>query len=230
MAKKSSNKKTAKANFAELESQTRDVAYKIWLAGVGAYGRAFEGVAEGAAKVAEGSTDMFEDLVKRGAKIEGDMKTRISKNETLNRATDTVSKAAEVVTDFQEKATERLEARMERMRTLLGLPSVGDATTALHSKIDRLEDEISQLSVKKTAKARAEMKSLKGRLARLAEEIATVEGKSKTKAAKKPAAKKKTVAKKSAAKKTAAKKTTAKKTSAKKAPAKKAAAAKAATE
>ena len=34
--------------FAELEAQTRDVAYKIWLAGVGAYGRAFEGVAEGA--------------------------------------------------------------------------------------------------------------------------------------------------------------------------------------
>jgi len=224
MAKKSSDKKTAKTNFAELESQTRDVAYKIWLAGVGAYGRAFEGVSESAAKVAGGSTEMFEDLVKRGAKIEGEMKTRLSKNETLSRATETVSKAAEVVTDFQEKATEQLEARMERMRGLLGLPRAGDATVELHSKIDRLEDEIAQLSVKKTAKSRAEMKSLKARLGRLADEIATVEGKTKAKPAKKPAAKKKTVAKKAAAKKTATKKTVAKKTAAKKPRAKKAAA------
>lgn len=208
MAKKTT-KKTAKANFAELESQTRDVAYKIWLAGVGAYGRAFEGVAESATKVAEGSTEMFEDLVKRGAKIEGEMKTRLSNNETLTRASGTVAKAAEVVTDLQEKATEQLEARMERMRSLLGLPRAGDATSALHSKIDRLEDEIAQLSVKKTAKARAEMKSLKARLARLADEIATAEGKAKT--AKKSAAKKKPAAKKATAKKTVAKKTTAKK-------------------
>lgn len=216
MAKTSSDKKTAKTNFAELESQTRDVAYKIWLAGVGAYGRAFEGVAEGAAKVAEGSSEMFEDLVQRGAKIEGEMKTRISKNDTISRATDTVAKAAEVVTDLQEKATEQLEARMERMRSLLGLPRAGDATSALHSKIDRLEDQIAQLSTKKTAKARAEMKSLKARLGRLAEEIATVEGKAKT-PAKKTAAKKKTVAKKTTAKKTAAKKAASKKTTAKKA-------------
>jgi len=210
-------KKTSKTNFAELEAQTRDVAYKIWLAGVGAYGRAFEGAAQGAAKVAEGSTEMFEDLVKRGAKIESEMKTRIAKNETLTRATGTVAKAAEVVTDFQEKATEQVEARMERMRSLLGLPRAGEATTALHSKIDRLEDEIAQLSVKKTAKAKADLKSLKTRLARLSEEIASVEGKTKAKAkpAKKAPAKKKTVAK-APAKKTAAKKTTKRKPAAKK--------------
>ncbi len=221
------NKKTTKTNFADLEAQTRDVAYKIWLAGVGAYGRAFEGAAQGAAKVAEGSTEMFDDLVKRGAKIETEMKTRLSKNETLSRATDTVSKAAEVVSDFQEKATERLELRMERMRSLLGLPRVGDATSELHSKIDRLEDEIAQMSVKKTAKAKSDLKSLKARLSRLSEEIAVAEGKAKAKPAKKAAAKrkattKKTVAKKTAAKKTAAKKTVAKRTAAKKPAAKKA--------
>ena len=217
-------KKTAKSNFAELEAQTRDVAYKIWLAGVGAYGRAFEGAAQSAAKVAEGSTEMFDDLVKRGAKIESEMKSRISKNETLSRASDTVSKAAEVVTDFQEKATERLEARMERMRSLLGLPRVDDATTALHSKIDRLEDEIAQLSVKKTAKAKSDLKSLKARLSRLSDEIAVAEGKAKAKAkpAKKAAAKSKTTAKKTVAKKTTAKKTVAKRTTAKKPAAKKA--------
>ena len=176
MAKKTENKKAAKPNFAEIEAQTRDVAYKIWLAGVGAYGRAFECAAQSAAKVAESSSDVFEDLVKRGAKIEGEMKTRLTENDTLSRATDTVTKAAEVVTDFQEKATEQLEARMERMRSLLGLPRSGDTTTALHSKIDRLEDEIAQLSVKKTAKAKAELKSLKTRLSRLSDEIATVEG------------------------------------------------------
>ena len=213
------NKKTAKTNFADLEAQTRDVAYKIWLAGVGAYGRAFEGAAQSAAKVAEGSTEMFDDLVKRGAKIESEMKSRLSKNEALSRATDTVSKAAEVVTEFQEKATEQVEARMERMRSLLGLPRAAEATSALHSKIDRLEDEIAQLSVKKTAKAKADLKSLKARLSRLSEEIAVAEGKAKTKAkpAKKATAKRKTAAKKTVAKKTTAKKSAAKKPAAKKA-------------
>ena len=223
------NKKTTKSNFAELEAQTRDVAYKIWLAGVGAYGRAFEGAAQGAAKVAEGSTEMFDDLVKRGAKIESEMKTRLSKNDALSRASDTVAKAAEVVTDFQEKATEQLEARMERMRSLLGLPRAGDATSALHTKIDRLEDEIADLSVKKTAKAKAELKALKARLSRLSAEIAVAEGKAKAKAkpVKKTAVKGKTTAKKTVAKKTAAKKTTAKKTAAKRPAAKKTAAKKA---
>ena len=218
-------KKNSKTNFAEIEAQTRDVAYKIWLAGVGAYGRAFEGAAQSAAKVAEGSTDIFEDLVKRGAKIENEMKTRIAKNETLTRASGTVAKAAEVVTDFQEKATEQVEARMERMRSLLGLPGAGEATTALHSKIDRLEDEIAQLSVKKTAQAKANLKSLKTRLARLSDEIASVEGKTKAKAkpAKKAPAKKKTVAKAAPVKKTTAKKTAAKKTTKRKPAAKKAA-------
>lgn len=217
-------KKTNKTNFAELEAQTRDVAYKIWLAGVGAYGRAFEGAAHSAAKVAEGSTEMFDDLVKRGAKIESEMKTRISKNDALTRATGTVSKAAEVVSDFQEKATEQLEARMERMRSLLGLPRVETAASTLHSKIDRLEDEIAQLSVKKTAKAKSDLKSLKARLSRLSEEIAVAEGKSKAKAkpAKKSATKSKSAAKKTAAKKTTAKKTVAKRTAAKKPAAKKA--------
>lgn len=214
-------KKTTKPNLSDLEAQTRDMAYKIWLAGVGAYGRAFESAATSASKMAEGSSEVFEDLVKRGAKIEGEMKTRLSKNETLSRATDTVQKAAEVVTDFQEKATEQLEARMERMRSVLGLPRAGDATSALHSKIDRLEDEIAELSTQKSAKAKAELKALKTRLTRLSTEIASVESKTKPKkktAAKKPTTKKATA--KKATKKVTKKATAAKKTVAKKAKAK----------
>ena len=195
-------KKTAKENFADLESQTREMAYKIWLAGVGAYGRAYETAAENAAKVAEGTSDVFDDLVRRGAKIEGEMKSLITKNETLSKAGDTVTKAAEAVTDIQEKAAERLEARMERMRSLLGLPGAGDKTSDLHSKIDRLEDEIAALGAKKTAKANADLKALKARLARLSDEIAVVEAKAKPK---KAAAKRKPAARKTAARKTTAK-------------------------
>jgi uncharacterized membrane protein YccC len=47
-----------------------DMARKIWLAGVGAYGRAFSEAQESLAKVTDDTSRMFDDLVARGEEIE----------------------------------------------------------------------------------------------------------------------------------------------------------------
>lgn len=53
-----------------------DMARKIWLAGIGAYGRAFSEAQESLAKVSGDTTKLFEDLVERGEEIEDTVETR----------------------------------------------------------------------------------------------------------------------------------------------------------
>lgn len=53
-----------------------DMARKIWLAGVGAYGRAFTGAQESIAKMSGETSRMFDELVAKGEKIEETVETR----------------------------------------------------------------------------------------------------------------------------------------------------------
>lgn len=53
-----------------------DMARKIWLAGIGAYGRAFSDAQESLAKVSDETSKYFEDLVQRGEEIEDTVETR----------------------------------------------------------------------------------------------------------------------------------------------------------
>ncbi|MEL7128404.1 MAG: phasin family protein, partial [Pseudomonadota bacterium] len=193
--------KSLRDRGAELEAQTRDVAQKIWLAGLGAYGRAFSEAIENAQKLNEGTSELFEDLVERGTEIETDMKTRLTSNERVQQATAGVTKVTETALRLQREQRERFEARMQRMRTVLGFNSDAKADD-LSAKLDRLEDEIAALSATATKKTSGPNKDVTARLARLSAEIDAIAG---TKA---PAKRK--VTKKPAAKKSAA--TTAKKT------------------
>ncbi|MEM9841852.1 MAG: phasin family protein, partial [Pseudomonadota bacterium] len=133
--------KKAKAQFlgAAIESKGLDVAHKIWLAGVGAYGKAYDVAAEGVGKVSGQGEVLFDDLVARGEEIENDVRARLSSNsaiarmsEQMNRVAEEAAKvrgrvvdategASDAVSKFQTEQRERLEARMERMRDALGL-------------------------------------------------------------------------------------------------------------
>lgn len=206
--------KTLRDRTAEFEAQSRDVAQKIWLAGLGAYGRAFSEAIEGAQKLNENTSELFEDLVKRGTEIEGDMKSRISSNERVQQATETVSKVTETALRLQREQRERFEARMQRMRALLGFSEGGNAKSdELNAKLDRLEEEIAELSAR-TAKTPGTDKAVATRLARLGAEISaiaevnapkkkTVKKAPATKAAAKAPAKKATATKAKTARKTA---------------------------
>ena len=239
MAKKET-KKTKKAKKATkpakglrtisetIEAQGFETAHKIWLAGVGAYGKAYDVAAENFNKVSDQSADMFDELVKRGEVIENDVRARIEESEAYSRVSEQIEKvgdqiskargrvneATEDLTDsmakFQEEQRERLEERMERMREALGLTKSGKGkkTEKFHSKLDQLEEEVASLR----ATAGSIDAKVRERVERLANEIAAFAGLKKDKpVAKKPAAKKtaaKTVKKVAPkAKKTAAPKT-----------------------
>jgi len=209
-------KKAAAAKIgAQIEAQGKDVAHKIWLAGVGAYGRAYSEARDGAVKLNAGTSEFFEDLVKRGEAIEGDVLNRLSSNERLSKAGARVTKVASVANRITKKQRERLEERMTRMRSALGFGKKTSKVDALHAKIDRLEEEIEALRNDTIAsKAKAADKSVADRLAQLTGEIEAIAKANapKKRTAKKPAAKK-AAAKKPVAKKAAApKKAVAKKT------------------
>jgi poly(hydroxyalkanoate) granule-associated protein len=215
MAKKA--KATAAKIGAQIEAQGKDVAHKIWLAGIGAYGRAYTEARNGALKLNAGSLEVFDDLVKRGEAIEGDVMHRLSSNERLSSAGARVAKVAGAAKTIQKKQRDRLEDRMTRMRSALGFGKKTSKVDALHTKIDHLEEEIAALRSETAAsKVKAADKTVADRLAQLTGEIEAIAKANAPKAAPKKRAAKKPAAKKAAPKKTAAKKPVAKKPAAKK--------------
>ena len=226
--KKAADKAKAQFMGAAIEAKGFDVAHKIWLAGVGAYGKAYDVASEGVGKVSGQGEVLFDDLVSRGEEIESDVRARLSSNTAISRMTEQMNRVAEeaskvrgrvaeatspateAVSKFQAEQRERLEARMERMREALGIKQFSLKTKKaekLHSKLDELEEQVADLR----ANADGADDKVKARVERLSEEIASVGGKSKkTKKTKKvkakaaPKAVRKTVAKVKAAPKTKA--------------------------
>jgi len=190
--------KKAKAQFmgAAIEAKGFDVAHKIWLAGVGAYGKAYDVATEGVGKVSGQGEVLFVDLVSRGEEIESDVRARLSSNTAIAKMTEQMSRVAEeaskvrgrvaeatgdatdVVSKFQAEQRERLEARMERMREALGIKQFSLKTKKaekLHSKLDDLEEQVADLR----ANSDGADDKVKARVERLSEEIASVGGKAK---------------------------------------------------
>lgn len=217
-AKKAEQKARAQFMGAAIEAKGFDVAHKIWLAGVGAYGKAYDVASEGVGKVSGQGEVLFEDLVARGEEIESDVRARLSSNTAISRMTEQMNRVAEeaakvrgrvaeatgeateVVSKFQADQRERLEARMERMREALGIKQFSlksKKAEKLHSKLDDLEEQVADLR----ANADGADEKVKARVERLSEEIASVGGKTKKpKKAKKAKAKTKAAPKAAKAK------------------------------
>ena len=180
MAKKATQTTKSKARTKaaavgkQVEAQSTEMAYKIWLAGVGAYGKAYDATMAGANVLNKQSADMFEDLVKRGSEIEHDVRARLAADERVTGATKQVSKTLETVRDMQHQARDQFEARLDRMRGLLGVSSFSAVRETVARKIEKLEDDVAAV----TSKARAKVGDvdLKARLARLSAEIEAVAG------------------------------------------------------
>ena len=201
-AKKAAKKVRNQMVGAALEAKGFDVAHKIWLAGVGAYGKAYDVASEGVGKVSGQGEVLFEDLVARGEEIESDVRARLQSNTAIakmteqmgrvaeeaakvrGRVAEAASPATEAVSKFQADQRERLEARMERMRDALGLKKFSlkaKKADELHSKLDDLEEQVADLK----ADSDGADDKVRARVERLSEEIAAVGGKKKPKKAKK---------------------------------------------
>jgi len=178
MAKEKNKKSKARAKAAKvgkaIEAQSAEMAHKIWLAGVGAYGKAYDTALANAASFNKQSTELFDELVKRGEAIESDVIARFAADERMTKAAGAVAKANAAAREFQAEAADRFEARMERMRDLLGVKHFSMPGSKLAAKLDKLEDEVAETVAK--AKTRMGKVDLKARVARLSAEIEAVAG------------------------------------------------------
>lgn len=147
MAKLKSAAKTKAAPKAGdgLQRSIMDSAQQIWLAGMGAFGRAQD----------EG-TKLFESLVKEGSTLE--QKTRKLATGKVDAVRDAVENRVGAVKERAADTWDRLEKvfedRVQRALTRLGVPGREDLQSLIE-RVDTLNAELRKLGAKPAAVAKA---------------------------------------------------------------------------
>jgi poly(hydroxyalkanoate) granule-associated protein len=129
-----------------------DIARKIWLAGVGAYGRVFAETQGALEKLAGNASETFDQLVASGEKTEDAVRARIAKSgDGIERVIGTVAKQ---VQDIRGSRGMALDARIDQVRKTLSDTLAPFNVTALAKSVDKLTAKVESLS--------AEVARLKG--------------------------------------------------------------------
>jgi polyhydroxyalkanoate synthesis regulator phasin len=131
-------------------SEAEDVARKIWLAGVGAYGRMFAEAQDRVEKAASSANDLFEQLVARGEALEDQVRARLESNE----ATKKIGEAIGRMQDYRAEQRAALKARVETFRK--GVEAYNPLV--LHRQVQELSARVDALEGKTARPARAAAK------------------------------------------------------------------------
>jgi polyhydroxyalkanoate synthesis regulator phasin len=109
-------------------NQAEEFARKVWLAGLGAYGKGYDQAQEQYEKLNTEANKSFEELVAKGAKLEEEAKEKFSSE--------------------KESVTNKVEARVAEVRQKLGLDksSSEDKIEELSAKIDALTEAVAKLA------------------------------------------------------------------------------------
>lgn len=120
----------------EKAATAEDMARKVWLAGLGAYGKGYEEVKGRIEALSSDSNKLFDELVVKGEKLESEGKDKVK--EVTNKV------AAET----------EIESRIETVRTKLGLNSTDSdkKIEELSDKIDALTAAVAKLAAKPATK------------------------------------------------------------------------------
>jgi len=110
----------------EKVNQAEDLARKIWLAGIGAYGKGFDEAQGQYEKLNTEATKLFSDLVDKGEKLEGEAK------EKFQAETDSIK--------------HNVEARVADVRSKLGLDKKDSDEKSSDEKIEELSAKIDALT------------------------------------------------------------------------------------
>ena len=147
-----------------------DVARKIWLAGVGAYGRMFDEAQDQVARLSQNASEMFDDLVSRGEKVEDEVRSRITKSNAGARVVKFVEKA-------QEFGAQRRKAFEKRVRSVRA--TVAESLQApmnmfmLGQTVENLAKRVEALTgIKTTSKPAKAVKTVKARAAKATKAVA----------------------------------------------------------
>ena len=142
-----------------------EIARKIWLAGVGAYGRVYQEAAGRVEKVTGAANEMFDQLVEKGEQVEDMVKSSIAKNETAHKVTDYVEKTTAQVKEVSETRINDLEERFETVRKTVmekvsplmdkiapfNVFTLGTQVTDLTATVEALKAEIEAMKSGKSA-------------------------------------------------------------------------------
>ncbi|GAB3383796.1 phasin family protein [Spongiibacter taiwanensis] len=133
--------KDSKKNLKEVTSQAGELAKSIWLAGLGAYGRAYDEAQEAVEKASKETPKLFKELVSKGNKLEEQAKEKFGEASSLGK---TVS----------------IEERISKMRASLGFghTASADDLDRLEKKLDALSKKVDALSKSSKATAAAPAK------------------------------------------------------------------------
>lgn len=110
--------------------KAKDKAHDIWLAGLGAYGRAWDEAQHTLKKMEKGTSELFDELVSKGTEIEQGTEQR-------------VREAKGYVENFS------IEDRINRVRDSFGLSSqtsFDEKLDTIISDLSNLREEVRQLS------------------------------------------------------------------------------------
>ncbi|AKH68273.1 hypothetical protein IMCC21906_00580 [Spongiibacter sp. IMCC21906] len=135
--------KDSKKNLKEVTSQASELAKSIWLAGLGAYGRAYDEAHERYEKASKDTPKLFKELVSKGNKLEEQAKDKFGEASSLGK---TVS----------------IEERISKMRASLGFGHTASATDLerLEKKLDALSKKVDSLSKADKPAAKAPVKKV----------------------------------------------------------------------
>jgi len=136
-----------------------DIARKIWLAGVGAYGRMYTETQGAVEKLASGANEAFDQLVAKGEEVEDKVRETISKSPQGGRVVSLVNNATSQVQSFRAGQRAALDARIDKVRktvsdTLAPL-NIGALSLAMDKLSTQVEELTREVAALKTAKAAA---------------------------------------------------------------------------
>lgn len=128
-----------------------DVARRIWLAGVGAYGRMFAEAQDRVEKAAGSANELFDQLVARGEALEDQVRERLEANETTHKLGEAIGK----LQDFRAERRAALKARVESLRKGVESTIAPFNPLAMARQVEELSARVAALEGKPAAKAPA---------------------------------------------------------------------------
>ena len=93
-------------------AHAEELARKIWLAGVGAYGRMFAEAHDKVGKAAGTANELFEQLVARGEVLEETVRERLEASDATRKVAGVIGK----IQDYRIEQRAALKARVETIR------------------------------------------------------------------------------------------------------------------
>ncbi|MBL8558300.1 MAG: phasin family protein [Hyphomonadaceae bacterium] len=126
-------------------AQAEDMARKIWLAGVGAYGRMFAEAGDRVGKAAGSANDLFEQLVARGEALEDAVRDRLEANETTQKVAGVIGK----IQDFRAEQRAALKSRVETVRKAVDGAIAPYNPLALARQVEELTARVEALESKR---------------------------------------------------------------------------------